>query len=405
MSVFRKISLLFSVSLLLMVAIGYQVDAMNAQRTEALVTQTYLEDARRLFSLLATTETDALEKKLAPMGIARVDASLAEGAATVFERPHSFGAMKILRAHDGRYLLFISYMDTALLLSDTAMQASLQGQWLPNALVGLDIAVLVAIFLIILAMLSPLRQIAEKMRAFAEGDYDSRTDVPNRDEIGAVAATYNDLAQRLQDAISSREALLRDIGHELRTPVARGMFAAEKLPDTPDKALLQRCFAELDRLTGELLQLEKLGATGDLHYESVDAETLILQALTKTMVDEEEKVAITVAENFAVSGDPDYLSLALKNLIDNALKYATAYPIEITAEARTICVSNLGEPLDETLERNLQPFFRGAGTQRQEGFGLGLSIVAKVLQKHAFTLSHRYENGRHRFCIVFGPDA
>jgi two-component system OmpR family sensor kinase len=403
MSIFRKITLLFSVSFVLMIAIGYQVDAMNAQRTEALVTQTYLEDARRLFTLLATTESDALAKKLPAMGIERIDVAKAYGAETVLERPHSFGALKILKAGDGRYLLFISYIDTALLLSDTALQAGLQGQWLPNALVGLDIAVLVAIFIIILAMLSPLRRIVEKMRAFAEGDYGSRADVPNRDEIGAVAATYNDLAQRLQDTIASREALLRDIGHELRTPIARGIFAAEKLPDSADKALLQRCFAELDRLTGELLQIEKLGATGALNYESVDAETLILQALTKTMVDEEEKVSIAVEENFAISGDPEYLVLALKNLIDNALKYATAYPVEITAAEGTICIANRGAPLDETLERHLQPFFRGTGAQRREGFGLGLSIVATVLQKHAFPLSHRFENGVHRFCIAFRP--
>jgi two-component system, OmpR family, sensor kinase len=399
MSVFRKITLLFSLSLLLMIAIGYQVDTMNAQRTEALVTQKYLQDARKLFTLLATTETDALEKRLAPMGFARVGAAQTAGAETLLEQPHSFGDLKILKTRDGRYLLAISYMDTSLLLSDTALQHSLRGQWLPNALVGLDIAVLVAIFFIILAMLSPLKQIAAKMRAFAAGDYDSRTDVPNRDEIGAVAATYNDMAQRLQDLIASRETLLRDIGHELRTPIARGMFAAEKLPASDDKRLLQRCFAELERLTDELLQLEKLGATGALHYETVDAETLILQALSKTMVDDEAKVAIEIGENFQISGDPDYLSLALKNLIDNALKYTSEYPVVITASARTICVSNRGEPLGSALAQYLQPFRRGAQTQQHKGFGLGLSIVAKVLERHAFALTYGYENGIHRFCI------
>jgi len=402
MSVFRKITLLFSASLLLMLAIGYQVDAMNAQRTEALVTQKYLQDARSLFTLLATTEADALEGRLSVMGFERVDAAQAEGAETLLQQPHSFGEMKILKTRGGRFLLAISYIDTALLLSDTALQKSLQGQWLPNALVGLDIAVLVAIFFIILAMLSPLKQIVEKMRAFAQGDYDSRTDVANRDEIGAVAATYNDLAQRLQDAIVSREALLRDIGHELRTPIARGMFAAEKLADSDDKKLLQRCFTELDRLTGELLQIEKLGATGILQYETLDAETLILLALSKTMVDAEEKVAIVIGENFPLQGDPDYLSLALKNLIDNALKYAASYPVKITASAGKICVANRGEPLEGAAAHYLQPFRRGVQGQKREGFGLGLSIVAKVLERHAFALIYSYEAGEHRFCIDFG---
>jgi len=401
MSIFRKITLLFLTSLLLMIAIGYQVDALNTQRTEALVTQKYLADARKLFGLLATTESDALAKALPAMGFAEVAPSEADGAVALLEQPHSFGAMKIMRTRDGRFLLSIRYMDTALLLRDTALSGSLQGQWLPNALVGLDIALLVAIFLIILAMLAPLRQIAAKMRAFAEGDYDSRIDVSNRDEIGSVAASYNHLAGRLQDTITAREALLRDIGHELRTPIARGMFAAEKLPDSDEKRLLKRCFTELDRMTNELLQIEKLGTTGELHRETLRAETLILQALTKAMIDAEEKVAIDIREDFSLEGDPDYLSLALKNLIDNALKYSTSYPVRITADAGTICVANTGAPLNGPLAEHLHPYRRGVAPQKYDGYGLGLSIVTKVLERHGLPLSYSYNNGTHRFCIGF----
>ncbi|WP_345972157.1 ArsS family sensor histidine kinase [Sulfurimonas diazotrophicus] len=403
MSIFRKIILLFSASLLLMLAIGYQVDAMYTQRTEALVTQQYLDDARKLYGLLATTEPEALAAALPSMGFEAVESTQATGAEPLLERPHSFGDMRILKTRDGTYLLAIRYMETALLLRDTALDGTLQGRWLPHLLVGLDIVLLVMIFLVIIAMLAPLGHLAAKMRAFAEGDYDSRSDVPGRDEIGAVAETYNHLAQRLQDTIVAREALLRDIGHELRTPIARGMFAAEKLPDSDEKKLLRRCFSELESMTSELLEVEKLSVTGELDLQTIRAETLILQALSKMMIDDEEKVSIALDEDFDLEGDPLYLSIALKNLIDNALKYATAYPVTVTAGAGRICVRNRGKPLREPVAKALAPFRRGVHSRRQKGFGLGLSILAKVLERHALPLSHRYEEGWHCFCIDFSP--
>ena len=317
------------------------------------------------------------------------------------KQPHSFGLLRVLKNRSGGYLLEIRYMDTSLLLSNTVLQQSLNDQWLPKTLVGLDIAVLLAIFFIIIAMLSPLRRITETMRAFAGGDYGRRSDVKSRDEIGEVAATYNDMAQRLQDLIASREELLRDIGHELRTPIARGLFAVEKMPASGEKALLQRCFGELERLTGELLQIERLDATGELQREAFDAETLILQALSQAMVDDESKVAIEIGENFPIEGDLGYLSLALKNLVDNALKYTTAYPVTITASQRTLCVENPGAPLRMPPQHYLEPFKREERSRGSEGFGLGLSIVTKVLKRHGLALGYDYVDASHRFCIHF----
>ena len=400
MSIFRKITLLFSASLLLMVAIGYQLERLNREKREAVMTQNYLQDARRLFPLLATAEAGRVDEELSAMQLVHADAAEAAGARTITERPHSFGALKILRNGGGDYLLELRYMERSLLLRDTALQQSLKEQWLPQTLVGLDIALLVAIFLIILAILSPLRRIAETMRAFAGGAFESRTDVRSNDEIGEVAATYNEMAQRLQELIASRTELLRDIGHELRTPIARGLFALEKMPGSADRAVLQRCFGELERLTSELLQIEKLEATGALERERFDAETLILQALSRTMA-EEEQITLDIRDNFTLEGDRDYLSLALKNLIDNALKYATGYPVRISAAERSVCVENRGEPLTKEIGHYLHPFSREARGSGSEGFGLGLSIVTRVLERHGLRLAYRYEEGVHRFCIRF----
>ena len=184
------------------------------------------------------------------------------------------------------------------------------------------------------------------------------------------------------------------------TRLTQGLFALEKMPGSADRAVLQRCFGELERLTSELLQIEKLEATGALERERFDAETLILQALSRTMA-EEEQITLDIRDNFTLEGDRDYLSLALKNLIDNALKYATGYPVRISAAERSVCVENGGEPLTKEIGHYLHPFSREARGSGSEGFGLGLSIVTRVLERHGLRLAYRYEEGVHRFCIRF----
>jgi two-component system OmpR family sensor kinase len=320
---------------------------------------------------------------------------------TVLVQPHSFGELAILKSADSKYLLYIRYMDDVLLLSDRQLQKSLQQQWLLNLLVLLDIAVLVIIFFIILKMISPLREIITKMQAFAKGDYNSRAEVASKDEIGEVAQTYNMMAQNLEDLITSREELLRDVGHELRTPIAKGLFAVETLEASPSKTIIHRSFSELERLISELLEMEKLHAMKTLQNKSFQAETLILEALSRLILEDESKITIDIRSDFTISGDLNYLALALKNLIDNAVKYALEYPVTVTAEKGTITVKNRGDALSGTLAYYTEPFTREESSRRSEGYGLGLNIVQKILERHNLTLEYAYLKGYHLFYIRF----
>jgi two-component system OmpR family sensor kinase len=96
--------------------------------------------------------------------------------------------------------------------------------------------------------------------------------------------------------------------------------------------------------------------------------------------------------------DPHLFTSALENLIDNAYRHATAYPIEIICDGKSICIKNQGEPLKRPVEEALQAFVteRGDG-----GLGLGLYIAQSVCELHRFELNYRYEAGIHHFCIRF----
>ena len=401
MSILTKIIVLFLVSLSLMFVLGIQIDRINTERTEALVTQHYLQDARKIFPWLATADPQTLEKKLEGLNLVHYGLAVGPDTKILLEQAHSFGELKILRTTDGEYLLAISYMDENLVLSDTALRQSFREEWLLNTLVALVIVVLLFILLIILKMLSPLKAIATKMQHFSEGEFQSRADVAGNDEIADVARTYNAMARNIESLITSRQELLRDIGHELRTPISKGLFAIEKLEPSTYKNIIHKSFTELERLTQELLEIEQLHTAETLAADKFKAETLILEALSRLMLEDESKIALDIRSNFKIQGDLSYLALALKNLIDNALKYAQEYPVNIIADNSRVSVINRGEKLSEEIGHYLQPFTQEESSRQSSGFGLGLNIVKKVLDKHDLPLEYEYTAGCHVFSIRF----
>lgn len=250
----------------------------------------------------------------------------------------------------------------------------------------------------ILKLLTPLKTITKDIKTFANGNLSTRINIKSDDEIGTLANSFNSMASSLENSIKTREELLRDIGHELRTPIAKGKFAIEKIDNFSQKELLKKIFYDLESLTNELIELEKLNIT-KLNLTIFSAETLVLESLGKLYLEDETKVDIEISEDFKIEADLDYLSVALKNLIDNALKYAISLPIVIKVCKDEISVLNNGEKLSKDFEYYLKPFTQEL--VQRDGFGLGLSIVKKIIDRHNFKLTYTYENDFNTFRIIF----
>ena len=316
----------------------------------------------------------------------------------IYSQDYTFGKIEILKEiFDNEFLIKINYLDEEYILK-TPDEENLNEKNILNFLVFLDIFVLFLIFLYILTLLSPLKKITKQITNFANGELSSRININSKDEIGILANTFNNMATSLENSIKTREELLRDIGHELRTPIAKGKFAIEKIDDFSQKELLKKIFVDLEILTNELIELEKLNLT-KLNLTNFTVETLIVESLGKLYLEDESKVEIHINENFKINADLYYLSTALKNLIDNALKYAISYSIIIEANKNEISISNKGQKLSKEIEYYLKPFTQELS--QRDGFGLGLSIVKKIIDKHNFKLEYFYENGNNIFKIYW----
>lgn len=395
MSIFKKISILFIISLTLMSIIGFWIDNINSKRVDSLVKEKYIKISNELFENI---ENKSLLDKLIKIYDLEYKKSIKKEKdyEVLYDNRLTFGNIIILKkSFDDEFIIKIKYLDDEYIL-ESPDEKNIIDKLILNILVFTDIFVLILIFLYLIKLLSPLKVITKQLTNFANGDLSSRLDISSKDEIGVLAITFNKMANSLENSIKTREELLRDIGHELRTPIAKGKFAIEKIDDFSQKELLKKIFFDLEILTNELIELEKLDLT-KLNLTNFTAETLIVESLGKLYLEDESKIDINIVDNFKILGDLHYLSVALKNLIDNALKYAISFPIIIEVNKKEILISNKGKKLSKEIEYYLKPFTQELS--QRDGFGLGLSIVKKIIDKHNFKLDYSYENEFNTFKI------
>lgn len=394
MSIFKKISILFSISLVLMIIIGIWTDNINSKRIDNLIKQKYVKVANEI---LQNFENKEKIKEILKKYNLKYLKDRVKNSKILFYKEFTFGYITIeKRNFEDEFILEINYLDENYLLK-TEDEENLKDKMILNALVFLDIFVLILIFLFLIKLLTPLKQISLEITKFANGDLSRRLSIKSKDEIGQLSQAFNKMASSLEELIKTRQELLKDIGHELRTPIAKGKFAIERIDDFSQKELLKKIFKDLEILTNELIELEKLNSK-ELDISTFDVETLIIQALNRLYIEDENLINIKIEENFKINGDLHYLSMALKNLIDNALKYAITYPIEIKATKNNIYIKNQANKLNKKIEYYLKPFTQELS--QRDGFGLGLSIVNKILKKHNFSLVYEYRNKKVIFKII-----
>jgi len=228
-----------------------------------------------------------------------------------------------------------------------------------------------------------------------------KINMEERNELSEITESLNKYLEQQDEIIKSREELLRNISHELKTPITKGKFLLEKLKAKSESSTLEdinQVFFDIEQLTSKLLERERLNQA-TLKKTNFKASTLILESLSKLSIDDESKVVIDIEDDFLINADFYYLTLALKNLIDNAMKYSTNYPIKIVAKNNFLEVYNESKKLENSLTYYIQPFTREEN--QQHGHGLGLNIVNKILQMHEFSLKHSYENYFNIFKISF----
>lgn len=209
------------------------------------------------------------------------------------------------------------------------------------------------------------------------GALSHRVDERGRDEVAAVAIAFNRAAARVEELIAAHKSMLAHASHELRSPLARLRMAIE----TGNAAEIERNFAELDGLIGEILLASRLDHLG----EPIAREPVELLALAA-----EEAAAFEATasgDTVTVAGDRVLLRRALRNLLENARRHgAPSVEVEVSraGEAAVVEVRDRGDGVAEAeRERLFEPFHRPHGAAESGGgWGLGLALVRQIATRH-----------------------
>jgi heavy metal sensor kinase len=249
--------------------------------------------------------------------------------------------------------------------------------------------------------LRSIDQLVTTAGTIGPGDLRARVEVPGtRDEVAHLALTLNTMLDRIRHGVEEQQRLVADTSHELRTPLAAMRteidvsLRSDRLP-AEAREVLESAREEVDRMAAtvdDLLTLARADEDGRVEREPVELAELARGAVAR-LGSLAERHGVTVATEgppAGLRGDPEQLGHALRNLVDNAIKFSPAggHVALRTFDAGAqvgVTVEDDGPGIPEDLrDRVFDRFFRvdGSRTRATGGSGLGLAICREVVEAH-----------------------
>ncbi len=266
-------------------------------------------------------------------------------------------------------------------------------------LYGAFILVLFALFLSIAISIYPLKQLQLQIRRFGEGETDLSLASKRKDEIAEVSNEFDRAVSKIKAMMNSRAIFIRNITHELKTPITKGQLSLEFLEESRTKEILRNVFMRLNLLTREFLQIENVTACDC----QIDKRTYNLLDILDNAADllflEPQSIKHNITK-YTIEADFELMSIVFKNLLDNGIKYSQDSDVFVRLEGDDLSFCSRAQPMEKSLEYYIQPFTK-CDVNAGESFGLGLYIVYYVLQKHGMELSYTHVEGLNIFTIHF----
>lgn len=268
-------------------------------------------------------------------------------------------------------------------------------------LLGIGIPLVIAVvavtsYAIVGRALAPVEAIRRRVADVSTADQDARVPVPDsQDEIALLAETMNSMLTRLQAAAQAQHRFVADASHELRTPLATIRTTTELStlhPEAMDRdratELVLTETRRLERLVSDLLLLARSDERGlIMHSEDVDLDDIVTGEIARLRNDSSVRVMVDVV-SVKVHGDAQHLLRAVRNLMDNASRFATTtVSVRLVADDGVACLDVIddGPGIPETeWERVFERFVRLDDSRERGtgGTGLGLAITRQIALAH-----------------------
>jgi signal transduction histidine kinase len=262
---------------------------------------------------------------------------------------------------------------------------------------GLGLFLLILAYAAVNSLFRPIRAIREGAERIGQGNFDFRIPKVRRDQLGDLAADINRMAGDVENMLDAKRALLLGISHELRTPLSRMRLELEFLDDAENAESLKAEIAEMEKIVVTLLEAERLNSRhAKLSRSRVVVGDLIDDLLSDFFSRDRDRISVEIPPTpVTASVDEARITLLLKNLLGNALRYSKAEdgPITLrlvsTGDELVMNVADNGPGLSKDQAEHIgEPFYRSDPSRAREsgGTGLGLYLATLVARAHGGTL-------------------
>lgn len=267
-------------------------------------------------------------------------------------------------------------------------------------LCGVINVLLLLFFTVVLRKLLRLKELKRAIHSFGERKAFSPIDIKSEDELGDIAQEFNTAMEKIHHLKEARTLFLRNILHELKTPIMKGKILSNTLEENQKKEQLHHVFERLEGLLEEMVKVEKLSSNEWIletkEYRLVD----VLDHSRDLLMSETKRLHVALFQEAPLLNiDFELFATALKNLLDNALKHSQE-KVDVHLDAQAIHIYSIGKALDKR-SLDFSKAFNRSIEGASQGLGLGLYIAHEIVKKHGFRLIYTHEDGRNCFSIYF----
>ncbi len=278
-------------------------------------------------------------------------------------------------------------------------------------LLSLLTLILAGAFLFIRWILRPISWLEEGVREVGRGNLKHRVPLKRSDELRDLAEAFNDMTDRIREMLHTKQQLMLDVSHELRSPLTRMKVALEFLPDGQARRSLNTDVLEMEKMINAILETARRHHLhGKLKLQQIHLADFLEKIFTEYRHQAPGVQRDELPAGLKIKVDPEQIQTVFKNIITNALKFSdpTGDPVRISVKRQPGCTvvqvsdSGIGIPGEE-LPFIFEPFYRvdksrskGAG-----GYGLGLSLCKTIMEAHGGKIEVASEPGKGTTVSLF----
>ncbi len=403
-SVTTFIHILFSIALAILVATLYYFITINQEKNKTDDVARYKFIAETLaYNLRLSPPESKIQKffrdfQLKPISSDSISNKVQkEGKTIMFIGDPDAPDVRVFKVGKEQYYIYIDMPGYRMtLIDDRTQKRMVEIAMIVGAVLFL---LMLLLYYMVLKKLYPLKRLHRQIEKFADGDLDIKIAYDSNDEIGKIARSFDKAMAHIRQLMSSKNLFMRNIMHELKTPITKGRIISETIDDDVAKGFLIKAFERMNELISDLADIERI----TMHNFKPTKEDVFLHDVVRRT----EKILFTDPSQYDIKVDDrpihtdvKLLALAIKNLMDNGIKYSPDKHVVLRSVGNRLEVRSKGEPLKEDFEFYVEPFSQEE--KRSSGFGLGLYIVHSIADKLGYGFAYKYDKntGENVFSIV-----